>query len=114
MIDPDPVEIPDEAELIHVALAEPVEVVEVIVELDVTVTVTADLADDDDDDLEYLPGFLLYIGRTPDQIHHNLGQLARRLDPALDAHLKQIEAQVVEGAVEMLRREIADPDQFGP
>lgn len=113
MVDPDPVEIPDEAEPIHVAVAELVEVVEVIGELDVIVTVTADLADDDDDDLEYLPGYLLYIARTPEQIHHNLGQLARRLDPDLDAHLKQIEAKV-EAAVETLRREIADPDQFGP
>lgn len=115
MIDPEPVEIPDdaepthvavaEAEPTHVAVAEPVEVVEVIV------TVEVDERDDEDDDLAYMPGYLLFAGKSLEEIQHNLSLLARKLNPALDAYLEQVEA-LIEAAVKTLRLEISQPDQF--
>lgn len=115
MIDPEPVEIPDdaepthvavaEAEPTHVAVAEPVEFVEVIV------TVVDDDDDDDDDELEYMPGYLLFAGKSLEEMRYNLGLLARKLDPALDAHLTQVEA-LIDAAEKTLRLEIPEPDQF--
>ncbi|MCV7213690.1 hypothetical protein H7J51_00120 [Mycobacterium crocinum] len=116
MIDPEPVEVPDEAELTHVALAEPVEVVEVIGDQgdqDVIINVTADLAEDDGDDLEYTMGYLLLFGRSTQEFQHELGILARKRDASLDAQVRRAEA-LVEGAVEALRAELPEPDQFGP
>lgn len=111
MIDPEPVETPDDAEPTHVAIAEPVEVVEVL--NDIIVTVEVDEFDDEEDDLEYMPGYLLLVGKSLEEMQHNLGLLARRLDPAFDAYLKQVEA-LVESVVKVLRSQLSDPEQFRP
>ncbi len=112
MIDPEPVEIPDTAEPTHVAVAEPVEIVEVIGDQDVILEVTADLAEDGNDDLEYMAGYLLLYRRTPEEFQNNLIALARKLDPVFDAYLAEAEG-LVDAAVWTLHLEIEDPDQFG-
>lgn len=117
MIDPEPVEVPDEAEPTHVGLVEPASVGLIDVEIGKSDAIFSFEAgevghEDDDDELESLAWYVFFVGRTGEEVEHNLGVLVRKLYPDVDAYLRQTEF-MLDGAVERLRRELREPRQFG-
>lgn len=114
MIDPEPGEVPEDTEPMHLAVLEDRTDVGVAVdEPDVVFLVEADpdLDDDNDDKIDFTIADLLFNGRSLEEMQQTFAFLAMESDP----RLKKVVAQLgmkIDRAVLTLRRELPEPYQF--